>query len=71
MSTSIYDTTPQWILSRITEYFYRVETINEIMDGQLKDDPSNGIGNKIGKVIAGRILTERNKLSRKHRYHTL
>ncbi len=60
MSTS--NSIPSWIQNRILSFFNRAQNINDILDGTIQDDPSNGPGNTMGQTLAARILRERNNL---------
>lgn len=53
---------PTWIANRILGFFNRVQSIDEIVNGPIQDDPSDGPGRTIGPKLAARILRERNNL---------
>lgn len=53
---------PTWVANRILGFFNRVQSIDEIVNGPIKDDPSDGAGRTIGPTLAARILRERNNL---------
>jgi hypothetical protein len=53
---------PKWVANRILGFFNRAKNINDIVDGTIKDDPSDGPGNTIGRQLADRILRTRNQL---------
>lgn len=53
---------PTWVANRILGFFNRVQSIDEIVNGPIQDDPSDGPGRTIGPTLAARILRERNNL---------
>lgn len=53
---------PTWVANRILGFFNRVNSIDEIVNGPIEDDPSDGAGRTIGPTLAARILRERNNL---------
>lgn len=65
MSATSHPSIPVWIQNRITGFFNRARNINMILDGSIKDDPSDGKGTVMGATLAARILRERNKLPRR------
>lgn len=53
--------TPEWVNNRILNYFNQINDADELIAG-IKDDPSNGKGYAIGKVLAVKILKHKNNL---------
>jgi len=53
---------PAWVANRILGFFNRANTVKDIVDGTIKDDPSDGPGRTIGRTVAHRILRTRNEL---------
>ncbi len=65
MSADSHPNIPIWIQDRIVGFFNQARNVDMIMDGTIKDDPSDGPGNTIGQSLAARILRERNQLPRR------
>ncbi len=65
MSNNSYPDIPLWVQNRIVGFFNWARNVDMILDGTIKDDPSDGPGNTIGRTLAARILRERNKLPRR------
>jgi len=53
---------PEWVANRILGFFNRAQNIDDILDGTIKDDPSDGPGYTIGRQLADRILRTRKEL---------
>ncbi len=53
---------PKWVANRILAFFNRAKNVNDITDGTIKDDPSDGPGRTIGRRLAHRILQTRKTL---------
>lgn len=56
---------PAWVANRIVGFFNSVNTVAEITEGPIKDDPADGPGRTIGPVLAARILRSRAELPRR------
>ena len=65
MSSKTTIEVPQWVSGRILSFFNQVQTVQDITDGPIKDNPSDGTGRTIGAKLAARILRERSKLPRR------
>ncbi len=65
MSATSHPNIPLWIQDRIVGFFNQARNVDMIVDGTIKDDPSDGPGNTIGQSLAARILRERNQLPRR------
>lgn len=65
MSTNSYPEIPLWIQNRIIGFFNWARNVDMILDGTIKDDPSDGPGNTVGRTLAARILRERSQLPRR------
>lgn len=65
MSESSHPDIPLWIQNRIIGFFNKARNVDMILDGSIKDDPSNGKGTTIGPALAARILREKNSLPRR------
>ena len=65
MKTSTSRSLEQWAANRILAFFNRARSIQDILNGSIKDDPSDGPGRTMGPVLAARILRERAKLPRR------
>jgi hypothetical protein len=65
MSTTSHPEIPLWIQNRIVGFFNRARNVDMILDGTIKDDPSDGPGNTMGRTLAARILRVRNQLPRR------
>ncbi len=65
MSTTSHPDIPLWIQNRIIGFFNWARNVGMILDGTIQDDPSDGPGNTMGRVLAARILRERNALPRR------
>ncbi len=57
--------TPTWVTNQILGFFNQVRSVDEIVNGPIKDDPSDGAGRTIGPSLAARILREKNALPRR------
>lgn len=57
--------TPTWVINQILGFFNQVRSVDEIINGPIKDDPSDGAGRTIGPSLAARILREKNALPRR------
>jgi len=62
MSNTTFLNIPIWIQRRIVGFFNSVQNVDMILDGTIQDDPTDGDGKSIGRIVAARILRERNKL---------
>ena len=56
---------PQWVLNRIMGFFNQARSVEDLLDGTIKDDPADGSGNTMGPTLAARILRERSALPRR------
>lgn len=56
---------PLWVQNRIVGFFNWARNVDMILDGTIKDDPSDGPGSTMGRTLAARILRERNALPRR------
>lgn len=65
MSTTSHPEIPIWIQNRIVGFFNWARNVDMILDGTIKDDPSDGPGNTMGRTLAARILRERNNMPRR------
>jgi len=65
MSTTSHPDIPIWIQNRIVGFFNWARNIDMVLDGTIKDDPSDGPGNTLGKTVAARILREKTKLPKR------
>lgn len=65
MSNTSHPNIPVWIQNRIIGFFNNARNVQMILDGAIKDDPSDGKGNTIGPVLAARILREKNTLPKR------
>ncbi|MEM6878002.1 MAG: hypothetical protein AAF544_05565 [Bacteroidota bacterium] len=62
MSKPLYPNIPLWVQNRILNFFNAANSVAEILDGTIQDDPSDGKGHTIGQTLAARILRVRNQL---------
>ena len=53
---------PHWVQSRILAFFNNARSVDDILDGTIQDDPSDGPGNTMGRTLAARILRVRNEI---------
>jgi hypothetical protein len=65
MSLQSHPDIPLWIQNRIVGFFNWARNVDMILDGTIKDDPSDGPGTTMGRTLAARILRERNVLPRR------
>lgn len=65
MSATSHPEIPIWVQNRIIGFFNWARNVDMILDGTIKDDPSDGPGNTMGRTLAARILRERNQLPRR------
>lgn len=56
---------PAWVQSRILGFFNSAQNVDDILDGTIVDDPSDGPGSVMGPTLAARILRTRNQLPRR------
>lgn len=56
---------PQWVAHRILTFFNEAQSIDDILDGTIVDDPSDGAGRAMGPSLAARILREKAHLPRR------
>lgn len=56
---------PTWVANRILGFFNQAKSVEDITNGTIKDDPSDGPGRTIGATLAARILRERGQLPRR------
>ena len=54
--------TPEWVYRRILAHFNWARNVEDILDGSIKDDPSDGNGRTMGRALAARILRARNAI---------
>ena len=62
MSIASHPEIPLWTQNRIIGFFNWARNVGMILDGTIRDDPSDGPGTTMGRILAARILRERNKL---------
>ncbi len=62
MSTNSHPNIPLWIQNRIISFFNYARNVSMVLDGTIKDDPSDGEGSAMGATLAARILREKNAL---------
>ena len=65
MNVSDNRTLEKWAVNRILAFFNNAGSIQDILNGPIKDDPADGPGRTIGPVLAARILRERSRLPRR------
>lgn len=65
MSETSHPNIPLWVQERIVDFFNSVFSVQDITNGPIEDDPSNGAGNTIGPSLAAKILRTRNALPRR------
>ena len=53
---------PAWVSQRILAFFNQAQNVDDILNGSIQDDPSDGPGRTIGPKLAARILRTRNQL---------
>lgn len=54
-----------WVLNRILAFFNAANTVENILDGTIQDDPADGPGRTLGPKLAARILRAKNQLPRR------
>lgn len=59
---SYSENTPDWVKNRIMGFFNRAQNVNDILDGSIQDDPTDGPGNTLGRTLAARIIRTKNTL---------
>lgn len=62
MSTTSHPDIPLWIQNRIVGFFNWARNVEMILDGTIKDDPSDSPGRTVGRALTARILREGSKL---------
>ncbi|MEL6968946.1 MAG: hypothetical protein AAFZ63_07710 [Bacteroidota bacterium] len=54
-----------WIADRILGFFNTARTVDDVLDGTIQDDPSDGPGRTMGRTLAARILRNKTQLPRR------
>ena len=65
MSLESHPDIPIWIQNRIVGFFNWARNVGMVLDGTIQDDPSDGPGNTMGRVLAAQILREKANLPRR------
>ena len=54
-----------WVANRILAFFNRAHTVDDIVNGTIQDDPSDGPGRAMGRKLAAKILRAKSLLPRR------
>ena len=54
-----------WIANRILGFFNAARSVDDVLDGTIQDDPSDGPGRTMGRTLAARILRTKSQLPRR------
>ncbi len=59
------NTVPTWVANRILAFFNSARSVEDIVNGNIKDDPSDGPGRVMGRSLAAKILRTKSQLPRR------